>query len=439
MPVSGYDQSSSSSKAAYVPLQPRVEVRLNMLRKALRFLGIDQVRVMHEATPKLPAREQGQEPAIQKELSDWDISATEPVSNIRATFGEARLGFSEVEAPNIWNDMNQRYLGFRANSKNLNRLYHDIVGSKVSLQPNESEKDYRQRVALTLVASGLSGMADGAPRGLHTLNRPLTRHQLMRLEENLDRPLHEVVLEVNKGKSKVKSRLDREIDSYPKLVMEVCSRMPLEDKDSLRFVSRHSCYYLTSGEGLEVLKEHGFPDAVDERLGNIFPVLHPDRISSDVMVQAKKYQRTNLKSDATDSAGNTISGIKYGLDKSEQAFNPESPEHRCLVMLQNQATCWLGYCEGRIQAGLNNQNNEDESTAKGLIEAKRILNDYWLAMSHRIMLGSKEFSTNFDSKNYQQVVLRRSDDQVVCWNSDSVQPRGGWFDGRRSDPVTLPK
>lgn len=431
------NDSYSASRAACQPI-PHHEVNLGLLKKALRFLGISRVRVLYQVEPQLPAKSHAATTKV-KNLSDRIIQVVVPSRSIKSGGRESRLEFHETDPQQIWTNIAQRYLGFRANGQNLGRLYNDVLQSQVALNPGETKKHYRSRVALAFVASGLGDMQDDSPQGLHGLNRPVSREQLSLLEDNLSRPLHEVMRDVNSRNSQASLRLDREIDRHPRLLMEVCARMPIETKQDVLFVDRHCRHYMTSGEGEKVLEKHAFPALVGKRMEKILPRLPSDGVDDQVIHQARQFQKTCGQTDSTENTGKTINDIYYAPEKSEQHFNPDSPEHRCLVMIQSMAMGWQSYCDGRSQAAFNSNNDEDEDMATRLLEAKRTLNNLWLAMSHNIMLGTKDFSTNFDRKNYQQVVLISDDDKTVYWNSDNVQPRGGWFDSRRFEPVTLPK
>ena len=433
MPATG---PNSAPRGAYTRLQPESGARLNPVQKLLRFLGFSRLKVLYEAIPKLPARPDDLR-GDDKELSDRDVAPAKATQHLSSA-AVPRLAFHDDDPASVWSDINRHYCGFRANSVNINRLYHDILQSRVACRPGESDEQYRERVALTLIACGLAGSHNGQLRGVHSLNRPLSQKQLQTLQENLDRPFHEMVREVNNGQSKARLRLDREIDRYPRLLVEVCARMPMATKQDLLFVSRHSHRYLVSGEGQKLLESTSFPGAVEQRMADILPGLPSEGIDSDVLEQAKRFRETCERTDATDNTGKIINGIRYVQDKSEQDFDPDSPEHRCLVMIQGLAMGWQSYCDGRSQKAFFAQDDQDETMAESLLRAKQTLNNLWLAMSHNIMFSTKGFRTNFDREKYQQVVLR-SDDKTVYWNSDNVQPRGGWFDSKRFEPVSLPK
>ena len=448
MPIG--QKPASASRGAYTALQSGSEVRLNPLQKFLRFMGFSRIRVLYDTSPKLPARTNDLWTGSGKDLLDRDVATVEPARNARFDSAKPKLAFHDTEPSSVWSNIHRQYLGFKANTKNINRLYHDILESKVACRDDESDEQYRNRVALIFIACDLADSHNGELRERHSLNRPLSKKQLLKLKASLHRLFHEVVREVNQGHSKAKRLLDREIDRHPRLLMEVCTHTPIETKQDLLFVDRHCQRYLTTGEGRQVLKECGFPEAVNKQMENILPTLPADDIDDQVIGQAVHFQEACKRTDATNNAGKTINDIFYVPGKSEQAFQPDSPGHRCLVMIQSMAMGWQAYCDGRASAVnqidvsggvVADQIKNDDAEALGmkLLKTKQTLNDVWLAISHNIMLGTNDLSTNFDRKNYQQVVLRSDDDKTVYWNSDNVQPRGGWFDSRRFDPVTLPK
>lgn len=440
MPTSGDFQPASQDtyRTALLP----VKVQLHPVQKILRWLGVSRVRILYGVTPNLPEHPVSPLPGS-KHLSRRQVKEIEPAPKLGEEKPETKNTFNVSEPSDqqaAWNDISRQYLGFRANTRNLNCLYHDLLQSNVACLPGEDHAQYRNRIAYALVACGLADIKNGLPKGKNTLNTPVTAAHLQQLQAKLELSFVDLASDViNRSDVKIKSRFNKALEQQPEVLVELCSSMPVKTKEDALFISDQCRQYLTLGEGRKVLAKHGFSQAVGHHMAGILPGLDAGSIDQQVLQRVQKYRDSNKVEDISGFSGNVSRGITLAPGQKKLQYNPDSPEHRCLMMIQELASLWVSHCEGHMFSLFHLQDVDSSELIRTLKEANSSLTELRGGMSHAIMLGSKEFSAIFDSKNYQQLVLRRNDDKFVCWNSDSVQPRGGWLNRGWFKSVHLPK
>ncbi|MGI9274377.1 MAG: hypothetical protein ACR2PT_05910 [Endozoicomonas sp.] len=328
----------------------------------------------------------------------------------------------------------RHFVGFRSNHRNLDQLEAELVTSAWLFQPGLSVEHRRSKVRLAMAAAGMARLESSDPVTLcskrrHLWNSQLSSQQFRRLESLL-----------NEGDIEFFGRFD------PKLAMtfplqplkpeELADIVGVDElpTESARIIRFRQCreYYL-EGEGFDIIRELGATWL--NELPAMLPLLETMHSFEGIQDFLSRLRQKTGSVKPTNPESLKEAKEQHRIDFDGQVvrekFKLDEPECRFLVVaeeLLNQYRAVLLF--ERQDAVLE----EDVQRGKAAEVQKEQLERVFTGLCHIVM---KQRWPECFSDNHCQTLLLPDPERrdVVRWNSDNFQPRGGWFDKYGINPL----
>ncbi|OED41630.1 hypothetical protein ACH42_13445 [Endozoicomonas sp. (ex Bugula neritina AB1)] len=405
-------------------------VKVGFWTKVARFLGFKRVQAI-EVGPKVPRGTYvaGDGTSIQDRTID-SVEITEPLLS-RDPRLEAQWVAPEVDADSIMH----AFIGYRANQENLERLKWFIIENGIGRAKEGEDNDYISRVHFALVASGLANYGEGGkPESRRLINGPITVKQFDRLKSLLDATPAKLTTELYGQKHISKKRIIRD-SVFCKMLGASAGLSVFSSAEE--FYSRQTLLrdYFVKGEGYDLLKVYGYSQA--DRLRSVWPQYNKmvdmidDRKGAEDngLAQINRYAKQGLRKSGTDAL--KVDGIAWMKNQKgemlevEKPYNKADPAHRFLALLQEVSSSNDGgYCQAMIQRyAVDFENPKAEKRLSEVRNMREVFSNIYSGAGHVVM--KRAFPDEISDTKYTRVVLKNSR-EIFQWNSDLLQPRGGW-------------
>ncbi len=411
-----------------------------------RFLGFKKVRIVNA---KSHFQGSSHDEFSEKAIMDRTVSSSRQTASVRERSsldpemeerggGDQTAGKSAESRLGVINDFKQNYIGFRANSKNIECIYTDLVDSQIGMLEQEDAEEYQARVKLSLIASGMVGCrADSIT--LKTKSRlnasiNINNGHFDRFREFIAQPAAQLlstleerelvtsdVLKLGKEKLPVNlslkaSELGSEAwplidfseeaqpsyEEYVERLGQISCQESFDTRQDVKTRFKACRNYLLRGEGRRILSKYDFRSV--DLLEQLLPIISDYDVDDDVVTWIENIRKTAHQADGTNTNVLRQTRVKFLQGKTQLAYDPGIKEHRCLAIMQELATMYIGYC---LERQMKHSTETNDQLASQYAETAEVLKNVWAGMSHSIMRGY--FPDQNKPENYQQLVLMGDD------------------------------
>ncbi|UYM16775.1 hypothetical protein [Endozoicomonas euniceicola] len=399
-------KTEPSARRPYSGFYGVIHKVLDKARRIIRFMGLRTVKPYPPNTPLLMSRESSS-PYQGKELTDRKVSP---------------LPSSDKEG---WLDtLCDKYVGFRANNKNLKSLLSDLTQAKAGQWPDESDEQFQYRLKSAMALSGLGSLLQGQALVQQRRIAPSIKSgQIQKLGTYLTMKPAEFYR--NK--------------EFGTLLVNNLRNQPVKNAHEAR-----NCYLFCRAylEGIaqEALASTGY-DMSDKKLSDVIPDLPIEKMTPDYIESLNK--SINSMDIVTPTAAETVQqycneqGIAFTPGTKKVLFDSSDKLHQSLFLLQYLRSCY-GANQQAVMRTIANVRDADKlqellpekTHASNLSDHMREITE---TVAHNLMKKSMPDSFAVPSPDnpgqanpfsYQHVLLVGENGQCY-WNSDDNQPRHG--------------